>query len=59
MNALPAKEFNYIDPLMREAIKKDLGIECRLIIRNSEKVIKDNFSNLLCALSCIAFSAGL
>ena len=42
---------------MRGAIKKDLGIECWLIIRNSKKVIKDNFLNLLCALSCVVFSA--
>ena len=42
---------------MRGAIKKDLGIECWLIIRNSEKVIQDNFLNLLCALSCVVFNA--
>ena len=42
---------------MRGAIKKDLGIECWLIILNSEKVIRDNFLNLLCALSCVVFSA--
>ena len=40
---------------MRGAIKKDFGIECWLIIRNSKKVIKDNFLNLLCALSCVVF----
>ena len=42
---------------MRGAIKKDLGIECWLIIPNSKKVIKGNFLNLLCALSCIFCSA--
>ena len=42
---------------MRGAIKQDLGIESWLIIRKSKKVIKDNFLNLLCALSCVAFSA--
>ena len=59
MNALPAKEIQllYIDPLMRGAIKKDLGIECWLIILDSEKVIKDNFLNLLCSLSRVVFSA--
>ena len=57
MNALLAKKFNNIDPLMRGAIKKDLGIECWLIIRRSKKVIEDNFLNLLCALSGVVFSA--
>ena len=38
---------------MRGAIKKDLGIECWLIIRNSKQVIKDNFLNFLCALSAL------
>ena len=42
---------------MRGAIKKDLGIECRLIKRNSKKVIKDNFLNSMCALTCVVFSA--
>ena len=42
---------------MRGAIKKDLGIECWLIIRKSKIVIKDNFLTLLSALSCVVFSA--
>ena len=44
---------------MRGAIKKDLGIECWMIIPNSKKAIKDNFLNLLCALSLrFFFNAG-
>ena len=42
---------------MTGTTKKDLNVECWLIIRNSKKVIKDNFLNLLCALSCVVFSA--
>ena len=48
------------DPLMRRAIKKDITPRFGMlvdIICNNKKVIKDNFLNLLCALSCAILSA--
>ena len=49
----------HIDPLMRGAIKNDIfpRLERWLIKCNSKIVIKDNFLNLWCALSCVILSA--
>ena len=48
-----------IDPLMRRAIKKDIIPRFEMLVDNmqQQKVIKDNFLNLLCALCCVILSA--
>ena len=50
----------HIDPMMRVAILKRisfLGLKCWLITCNTEKVVKDNFWNLLFAQPCVILSA--
>ena len=50
----------HIDSLMRVAILKRilfLNLKCWLIICNTKKVVKDNFWNLLFALSCVILDA--
>ena len=52
----------HIDPLRTNegAIKKDIIPQFGMLVyimQQQKKVIKDNFSNLLCALSCVILSA--
>ena len=49
----------HIDSLMRGAVKMGIILRFGMLVDicSSKKIIKDNFLNLLCALSCVNLSA--